>query len=178
MGIIKRRFCLWCINTFFRGFHYGKIKRWLLRCAGIKCGEGTNILGPIYISDDATVSIGSCCWIGAKLTIYGGGEVNIGSNIFISPEAAFITSSHEVSENELCRAGRPISFKISVGDGCWIGTRATVMGNTNIGAGAVIGACALVNKSLDGNAVYGGVPASDLGLRHSRLTQAGTRAGA
>lgn len=49
--------------------------------------------------------------------------------------------------------------KITVGDGCWIGTNVTILPGVNIRNGCVIGAGSLVTKDCEPNGLYVGVPA-------------------
>ena len=71
---------------------------------------------------------------------------------------AFLTGGHEIGGAER-RAGSGLTYSITVGSGTWIGARATIFGNTNIGSGCVIAACACVNKSVVDNTLVGGTPA-------------------
>ena len=107
---------------------------------GFEIGEGTKIVGPIYCTGKLTV--GKQCWLGTGLTVHGNGNVVIGDCCDIAPEAAFLTGGHAIGNNER-RAGEGETYRITVGDGVWIGARATLMKDITIGDGAVIAACAL-----------------------------------
>lgn len=155
---LKRHFACFLINHFFLGTHFFSIKRALLIFGGIPCGKGSKMVGPIYIGGVSKLSIGENVWIGKNISILGNGEVVLGNNIDIAPEVAFTTGSHNISSDMNRRAGEGVSFKIVVEDGTWIGVRTTIMGNTTIGKGAVIGACSLVNKDISGDGVYVGIP--------------------
>ena len=54
---------------------------------------------------------------------------------------------------------------IRIGSGAWLGTRVTVLDGVSIGKGAIIGACALVNKNIPENAVAYGVPVKVVRIR-------------
>nr|WP_269851768.1 DapH/DapD/GlmU-related protein [Methanosarcina horonobensis] len=49
--------------------------------------------------------------------------------------------------------------KISIEDDVWIGTNATILPGVTIGKNSVIGAGAVVNKSIPPNSVVVGIPA-------------------
>lgn len=86
------------------------------------------------------------------------GEVHIGRRCAIGIEVAFISSTHELADHER-RAG-PLRFDpITVGDGCWIGTRAMILPGVTIGDGAVIAAGAVVRDDCEPDTLYAGVPA-------------------
>jgi maltose O-acetyltransferase len=152
---------LFLINTFLSSTHFFSIKRFLLKLCGYKIGVGTKIVGPIYIGRNAELSVGDYCWIGKKFTIHGHGKVCIGNKCDLAPEILLVTGSHEVGEKDR-RAGNGISFSISIGNGCWIGVRSTIMGNISIGEGTIVGSCALVNKDIEENMLVGGIPARKL----------------
>ena len=156
---LHRRFLLHILNTFFRGTHFFALKRRLLRAAGIPCGDGTRVVGPLRMDPAAELSVGAGVWISADLTVFGSGSVRIGDRVNIGPQVMFISSSHEMNDSPDRRAGRGIAWHITVEDGSWIGARATLQGDVTVGRGAVIGACALVNKSLGDNVLCVGVPA-------------------
>lgn len=146
------------INSFLSGTHFYSIKRKLLNAIGIHCGQKTCVVGPLFLGNVSQVSFGDGVWVGRDFKVYGNGSVLIGNNIDIAPDVAFLTGSHKISDS-FRRAGDGLSFQISVEDGCWIGARSTILGNTTIREGCVIAAGAIVNHSTNTNAIYGGVPA-------------------
>lgn len=145
------------VNHLFAGPRCFGIKRSVMRMAGFEIGDGTKIVGPVYC-DVANLKIGQNCWIGKNLLVNGNGTVTIGDNCDIAPEVAFQTGGHEIGTKER-RAGTGICFDISVGNGCWIGARSTILGGVNVGDSCVVAACACVNKSVDRDRLVGGVPA-------------------
>lgn len=53
-----------------------------------------------------------------------------------------------------------------IGDNCFIGAGATIIGNIRIGDNVTIGANAVVVKDIPDNATVGGVPAEILHFKH------------
>ena len=155
---IKRACTIYLINSFLSGTHFYTIKRKLLNTIGIHCGKETRVVGPLFLGNVSQVSFGDGVWVGREFKVYGNGSVTIGNNIDIAPDVAFVTGSHEISDSSR-RAGDGLSYHISVEDGCWIGTRSTILGNTTVKGGCIIAAGAIVNRSTDANSIYGGVPA-------------------
>lgn len=152
---IFRHIGLFIINHFFCGNHFWKIKRALMRFAGASVGDMTKIVGPIYFSCDLT--IGNNCWIGMNFSAHGNGKVSIGDNCDFAPEVTLLTGSHEIGEH-MRRAGRGVALPIKIGDGCWIGARATILGNSVIDDGCVVGSCTLANKKYEKDSLIVGVP--------------------
>lgn len=54
---------------------------------------------------------------------------------------------------------RTFAKPIVIGDGCWIGVNATIIGGVTIGNGTVVVAGAVVTKDVAPNTIVGGVPA-------------------
>lgn len=158
---ISRKVCLFIINNFFSTTRYFKLKRCLLNFSGIKVGKDTKVVGPLFIGTVATLTIGEGCWIGSGLNIYGNGNVVIGDRCDIAPDVSFVTGSHEIGGVER-RAGKGVSYEIEIENGCWIGARTTIMGNTIISYSTIIGSASLVNKSIPPNVIALGIPAKTI----------------
>lgn len=153
---IKRRLAMLCVNHIFAGTRAFGIKRKLLRSAGFEVGDGTNVVGPILCT--GTLSVGSNSWIGRNFTVHGNGTVVIGDNCDVAPDVTFLTGGHAIGSKER-RAGVGESYDIRIGDGCWLGARATLGRSICVGEGAVVAACACVTSDVPENTLVGGVPA-------------------
>jgi maltose O-acetyltransferase len=57
------------------------------------------------------------------------------------------------------RAGDLKAEPVTIGDGAWIGARATILPGVTIGGGAVVAAGSVVTRDLPANVLAGGVPA-------------------
>jgi len=153
---LKRRMVMFIVNYIFQGTYFFDAKRKLLISIGYSIGNNTKIVGPLW--NTGKLSIGENCWIGKNLVVHGNGTVCIGDNCDIAPEVVFLTGGHQVGTANR-RAGVGERYHISVGNGTWIGARSTILGNTSIGHGCVITACACVTKSISDDVMVGGVPA-------------------
>ena len=154
---LKRRFAMFCVNRLFSGTRFFPAKASLLRFAGHRVGANARIVGPIFCT--GTLWIGEDAWVGRGLTVHGNGTVTIGSRCDIGPDVTFLTGSHAIGPASR-RAGAGRTCDIRVGDGTWIGARATILGDTAIGEGSVIAACACVTRDTPKNCLLGGVPAA------------------
>lgn len=86
------------------------------------------------------------------------GHVRIGERCAIGMEAAFISSTHELGDHWR-RAGALSFHPITIGDGCWIGSRAMILPGVTIGDGAVVAAGSVVREDCQPDTLYAGVPA-------------------
>ncbi len=162
MQFLKRRYralILFIVNTFLSGTHFFRAKRILLgSCTNITIAHNTKIVGPLVVGNCGIISIGENCWIGRDFMVFGDGKVTIGDNCDFGPCVSFITGSHKIGQSER-RAGPGLSFEIEVQSGCWVGAKASLLGNITVGKGCVIGANALVTKSFDSDSLLLGNPA-------------------
>ncbi len=152
----KKRIVIYIVNHILKGTCFFPAKRRLLCSIGYEIGENTRIVGPIH--NTGTLRIGANCWIGCSLTVHGNGTVTISDNCDIAPDVTFLTGGHQIGGPER-RAGTGEKYAITVGRGVWIGARAVVLGNTCIGDGSVVAACACVVKDVPANTLAAGVPA-------------------
>lgn len=141
---------------------YG-IKRYWLGLARIDVGAGAKINGLSGFYGHGPISIGQSTWVGPGCRFYSvnGVVISIGDHCDIAPEVSFSVGSHHIGGAER-RAGPARCDDIIVGDGCWIGTRSTILGGVKIGRGTVVGAGSVVNKELPANCVAAGVPAKPI----------------
>lgn len=88
--------------------------------------------------------------------------ISIGDNVWIASDVLLVT--HDVIHRMLNNCIEGGGFKENIGcidirDNVFIGSNTTILPNVMIGSDSVIAAGSLVNKSIPGNGVYGGVPA-------------------
>ena len=124
---------------------YGWMARRLLaRACGVRVKGKASLNVGVYFSY-SNVHIGEAAWIGPFVKFYSTPDASIiiGRNCDIAPEVLFVTGTHEIATS--CRrAGLGLSHEICIGDGCWIGARAQIMGGVKLGEGTIVGAGALV----------------------------------
>ena len=136
------------------------LKRSLLRFAGADIADGVSINGHSWFYGKGNIVIGANTWIGAGCKFYTvkGNIIEIGKNCDIAPEVIFVPGTHKVGTFGQ-RAGEGYAQDIKVGNGCWIGTRVTILGGVTIGSGVIVAAGAVVCKDAPDNCLIAGVPA-------------------
>ena len=114
------------------------------------------------ILNNASVRIGAETSVSRGCYFEGRGLVDIGASCMVGQEVAFLTSQHGVEPDGTVDRN-PTYLPITVGDGGWIGARATVLGGTEIGAGVIVTAGSVVSGVCAAGFVYSGVPARKIG---------------
>ena len=124
----------------------------------------------------ARTTIDDHVWVNGAATMRGNGTIRIGSWCAIGDELLITTTNHDISRpnvvlrlhwtHDFIELERPAD--VTVGPGCWIGDRVTILGGADIGPGCVIAAGAVVpGKTFPPYSVIGGVPAKVIRPRAS-----------
>ena len=82
-------------------------------------------------------------------------EVMIGERVVINDDAEILTASHDVLDTKM----EFIKKKIVIEDYVWIGTGAMILPGVTLGKGSVVGARAVVGKSIAPGVIVIGNPA-------------------
>ncbi len=139
----------------------------LLKSLARHCGENVSIHENVYLYNPENLSFGDNVSIHPMCYIQpGGGSISIGNDVSIAHGVTLIAESHQYGD-----AVTPIKYQpmkngtIEINDNVWIGAKATVLKDCKIGTGCVIGANAVVTKSIKENMVSVGCPAHPLKRR-------------
>ena len=111
-----------------------------------------------YFGAPGPITIGSRCYVSYNVDIDATGSVTVGDGVYIAAGVSIGTCTHEIGP-ALGRAGRQFPDGVTIGDGCWIGMKSTILPGVTIAPGCVIAAGAVVNRDCEANGLYGGVPA-------------------
>lgn len=85
-------------------------------------------------------------------------EITIGKDVAISENVSIWDSDAHELQNNLRDNVQPIK----IGNHVWIGMNSIILKGVEIGDGAVIAAGSIVNKNVEANSLYGGVPAKKI----------------
>jgi len=134
-------------------------RRFVLSLMGVKVSKSARVNGGVRIYGSGSLYIEENVWIGRNCHFYtiGSSKITLGKSTEIGPECAFNCQSHEIGDSS-DRAGKCIIHDISVGQGCWLGMRCTILCE-KIGSGCVIGASSLVLNNIGDNCLCVGIPA-------------------
>ncbi|MBI2566280.1 MAG: acyltransferase [Candidatus Schekmanbacteria bacterium] len=132
---------------------------------GIHIGDDVILSRRVTLScKDGEIRIGSRTGIGTNSTVHsvGGSAVRVGSDCVIAPYVYLVGGSHYRTDRldiPIAEQGLELRGGVVVGDGCWLGARATVLDGTALGAHSIVGAGAVVTRSVPDFSVAVGLPA-------------------
>jgi len=148
-----------------------RLRTKILRLAGIAIGEATTIGGALSVHGggrpSSRITIGSNCWINDACVLDASAQITIGDRVAFGQGVMILTNTHHLGPSTY-RAGPLTAVPVVVEHGVWVGARSTILPGVTIGAGAIVAAGALVNRSVPANTLVAGVPA-----RHVRTLEAG-----
>jgi acetyltransferase-like isoleucine patch superfamily enzyme len=109
------------------------------------------------------VHIGEDSGIGQGTILYGNGGLKIGNKVIIAGQCFIVASSHNFDNPDLPIADQGYSARgIQIEDNVWIGAGAKILDGVTIGTGAIVGANAVVTRSVAPGDRVAGVPARSL----------------
>ncbi|WP_051605821.1 DapH/DapD/GlmU-related protein [Polaribacter sp. Hel_I_88] len=112
------------------------------------------------------ISIGNNCVVNKNVLLDGrGGKLSIGNNVDIAQETNIWTLEHDVHDDYHVDTGSDVIIE----DYVWIASRCTILPGVKIGKGAVIASNSVVTKDVPEMAIFGGIPAKQIGIRKSNL---------
>lgn len=147
------------VNTVLNGRAVPRMFRGrLLKAVGHDI-HATAVLCPdIFLGATTGLSVGARSFVNYGCFFDLGAPVRIGENCQVGYQVMFATCSHEPGTPD-ARAGAPTAAPIVVGNGAWIGARATILPGVTVGRGCVIAAGAVVTRDCEPDGLYAGVPA-------------------
>jgi len=141
----------------------------ILKPENISLGNYVRIDDYSRIEGGQGIIIGNYVHICSFASIYGGGSAYIGNFCGLSQGVRLITGTEQTSAVMTAAAPRemrnPLIGRIIMEPNSFIGANAVVMPDITIGEGAVIGAGAVVTKSVPPWSICTGVPAKVVGKR-------------
>lgn len=151
------------VNIFLRGFnklsfkYTNKFYRRHLK----HIGKNTLFTHRVEFINPYNITIGDNSYINGGMIVAGrNSSINIGNNCLISYNVHIRTTSHNHQRKDmLIREQGEFEADINIKDNVWIGFGVQILPGVSIGENSIIGAGAVVTKSLPPNGIYGGIPA-------------------
>jgi maltose O-acetyltransferase len=105
------------------------------------------------------IIIGNGCGFNRDVYLDANGLIQIGDEVSIGPDVYMTDSNHSLTTSANRRTS-PLSIgTIRIGNRCWIGAKAIILKDVELGEYCVVAAGAVVTKSFPPRSVVAGVPA-------------------
>jgi len=123
---------------------------------GQSLDESVEIRLPFYTDFGANIKMGKRVYVSNNVMFTDLGGITLADDVLIGPGASLITVNHQADPEHR----HDLDLKpIQVGKRAWIGAKALILPGVTIGENAIVGAGAVVTKSVAANTVVAGVPA-------------------
>ena len=132
---------------------------------GATIGEYTSIHRGCSFYNISGLSIAAHTVINPNVILDARRGLMIGSNVSISEQTAIYTLQHDLDDIDFSVTGG----SVTIGDYVFIGARALILPNVDIGEGAAIAAGAVVTHDVQPFTVVGGIPAREIRKRSRNL---------
>ena len=170
-------------NFYIQGVPYLKLNG----CAqNIEIGNGVRVLGDIDLrnrengkikiednvtfdtncrlvaANESTLLLKEGADIGGHCIFNCGTDVSIGKDTMLAGFCYVQSSNHQTDKGLTIKSQGHTCGEISIGDDCWLASHVTVVAGVRIEDGAIVGANAVVTKSLNKNSINVGIPAKKI----------------
>ena len=127
--------------------------------------EGTAFIYAAPYSEGRAIVLGDRVFLGRYCEFNVTGSVTIGDDALIASGCKFIDHDHGIAPGTPMNAQPGVTLPIVLEPNVWLGVNVIVLKGVRIGEGAIVGAGAVVTKSVPPGEIWGGVPARKIGER-------------
>jgi acetyltransferase-like isoleucine patch superfamily enzyme len=131
-------------------------------------GRGVAIAPNVSFRNGERIVVGHRARIGTRCFVWAGnstGRIEIGDDTLLGPEVFLTASNYGTRRDKLIREQERDEGDVVIGRDVWLGTGVVVLPGVRIGDGCVVGAGAVVTRSLPDRAIAVGAPARVVGHR-------------
>jgi maltose O-acetyltransferase len=121
-------------------------------------GRNSIVESPFFCVYGQNIYIGDHVYLNVLCTILDNNEVHIGDHVMIGPSVQIYTAAH-LLQAEARIQGWEVAKPIVIEDNVWLGGGAILLPGVRIGRNAVVGAGAVVTRSVSANTIVAGNPA-------------------
>ena len=147
-----------CFRQFLKYWYKRNFKKSL-----VSFGTGLRVNARCIGSGE--IYIGNFCNFNG-MTIQGGGVLKIGDYFHSGYDCLIINGNHNYEGDMIPYDTTYVKKKVVIGNCVWLGSKVIIVGNVNIGDGAIVAAGSVVCKDVPPMAIVGGNPAKILKYRN------------
>lgn len=144
-------------------------KTWVYGTGAIQFGSNTLLYPDQHLEtqSSAVITLGDGVVLSRGVHLVAMAGIKIGAGTMIGEYSSIRDANHQRIEGRPIRESGHRATPIVIGDEVWIGRGVTVLGGVTIGDRAIIGANAVVTRSVPAGVVVVGVPAAPISNRSS-----------
>lgn len=136
-----------------------EVRKYLGEIIGTEVDETTTLFTPFYTNVGRHIKLGKNVFINHACSFLDLGGIEIEDNVMIGPRVNISSENHP---SEIGKRNTMVPQKVTIKKGAWLGANVTVLPGVTIGENSVVAAGALVNKDVEPNSVYAGIPAKKI----------------
>ncbi len=128
--------------------------------------NGLAVFAPFYCEYGVNIHIGKECFFNYNCILLDVSPITLGNGVWLGANVTLATPNHPFIAEERLNADYPdgrhdleYSVPITIKDGCWICSGATICGGVTIGENSIVAAGAVVTKDIPANSMAAGIPA-------------------
>jgi maltose O-acetyltransferase len=142
-----------------------ELRAFLCKSLFQRFGKNVDIGPKVEFFNVRNSEIGDNSGIGAYSSI---GTVKIGNYVMMGTHCLILSQNHHFDDLTIpmCQQGFQEDRPVIIEDDVWIGSRVIILPGVRIGHGSIIGAGAVVTKSVEPYTIVGGNPAKVIGHRN------------
>lgn len=129
-------------------------------------GKSLCAFAPFYCEYGVNIHVGKECFFNYNCTFLDISPIRLGNGVWIGACVTLATPLHPFLAEERLNANYPDGYHdleyaapITIKDGCWICSSATICGGVTIGENSIVAAGAVVTRDVPPNSIVAGVPA-------------------
>ena len=134
-----------------------RFRRIIVRAMGIEIDRTVTLRQRSFFGS-SKLHFAHLAYMNVGCFIDGSDHVYVGERTHLAPGVTVLTSTHEIGPPDH-RAGAQQTAPVHIGNGCWVGAKATILPGVTVADGCIIASGALVTKDTEQNGVYAGLPA-------------------
>lgn len=127
--------------------------------------EGTAFVFASSWQPGPSLLFGDRVFVGRNCEFNITGSIRVGDDALIASGCKFIDHDHGIAMGEPMNTQPGVTAPIVLENDVWLGVNAVVLKGVTIGTGAIVGAGAVVTKSVPPGEIWGGIPARKIGER-------------
>ena len=135
---------------------------------GLETGERVQFEHAVHlkISDnEGRIRLGDEVFLGFGTELDISLELRVGNHVLIAPGCFITDHTHRHAATDVIARQGCECAPVHIGDDVWLGAHAVILPGVIIGAGAMVGANAVVNRDVEPMSIVAGVPARTIGVR-------------